>query len=83
MGLFNALLANLKQKIQTHTNHCDTIALVLSSVLHTTILSSQVVYKKGVVVINTQPVVKIAITLKQQELIDACKAQSVVVYSIK
>ena len=84
MSLFNALLQNIKRKIDTENAYKDIVIQALKEILGITIGVDDIVsLKEGVLTLQTQPTRKSAILLKKDKILAYLNDNNISVQTIR
>lgn len=81
-SVFQNILGDLQKKFLRESNRCADIATVISEVLHIPITAEQVKYKGKVATILVSPTIKMAIKVKEEELLKLLSQKDIEVIKI-
>ncbi len=73
MGLFDALLGNLKQKLSQEAETKTALSAILSTTLGLTVSPEMLSIKETTLYVQGSPTIKMAINLHQERILEALK----------
>jgi hypothetical protein len=82
MSLFQTILAQVKERLNHQEHDLESIAECITAITHVPLSKEQICIKKGTLVLNVPPTLKLAIFAKREEVLQHCKKQLIGVYSI-
>jgi len=77
MSLFHSILSQLQEKITKETTATETVATIVSEVLHTTITPAQIKVHGTTLRITAGPTIKMAIMMNKEKLLTSLQAASI------
>ena len=83
MSLFQSILSQLEEKISKKSNINEKAALVISTVLHTTVNADQIMIQDSTLRIKAAPTIKMAIMLNCEKIIKALQEVGIDITTIQ
>jgi hypothetical protein len=82
MSLFQTVLNQIKERLSVQEHDLESIAKCISDITHVPVTASNLQIKKGTLVINVPPTLKLAILARREAVLQHCKQQMIHVYAI-
>ena len=83
MNLFQSVLSQIKEKIGLEEDKINSVVTIIKTITAISISSSEVQIKKGVLILKTQPTVKMALLLKKESIISALHKEGIKITTIQ
>jgi hypothetical protein len=71
MSLFNDILSQIENRMSKKSSQQETVAAIVSTVLHTTITADQITVRDTALSIKASPTIKMAVNLNKEKILKA------------
>jgi hypothetical protein len=82
-SLFHTILSQLQEKISKENSQSETIATIISGIIHTTITADQITVKDTTLRIKAAPTLKMMFKLQQQKILQALQTEGFTITTIQ
>jgi hypothetical protein len=82
MSLFQTILNQVKERLAHQGHDLESVASCITAITHVHVSAEQLCIKKGTLVLNVPPTLKLAILAKKDEVLRQCKEKLIGVYAI-
>ncbi len=83
MSLFNDILSQIENRMSKKNSQQETVASIVSTILHTTITADQITIRDTTLNIKVGPTIKMAINLNKNKLLQALQDAEVDIKNIQ
>ncbi len=83
MNIFDALLSQIKQKVDTEGALKQVVCTVIADTIHTTISIDNIKLKDGILTFSVSPTLKSLILLKKETLLEVFQKKDIPVRTIR